>query len=147
MGYSGMTVLFVLGGVIAGVEFSHSNTITSADWFKMIAFWALMIIVRAIVIIGFYPILKSRGYGMSKKEMLVLIYGGLKGGLGLSLAMMITVDPYYPLRFRQLATFYMGGMVIMTVVVNGLTVKKILDYIDIIHVPEIKLKLFKKCVK
>lgn len=63
------------------------------------------------------------------------------------MAMMITVDPYYPLRYRQLATFYMGGMVIMTVVVNGLTVKKILDYIDIIHVPEIKLKLFKKCVK
>jgi hypothetical protein len=33
----------------------------------MIAFWALMIVIRAIVIYGFYPILKSRGYGLSKK--------------------------------------------------------------------------------
>ncbi len=147
MAYSGMTVLFVLGGVIAGVEFSNDHTLTTEDWIKMFAFWALMIVVRAIVIYGFYPILKSRGYGLSKKELLVLIFGGLKGGLGLSLAMMITVDPYYPTRFRQLATFYMGGMVVLTVIINGLSCKKILDYIEIIHVPEIKLKLFKRCVK
>lgn len=113
----------------------------------MFAFWALMIAVRAVVIYGFYPILKVRGYGLSKKELLVLIYGGLKGGLGISLAMIITVDPYYPIRYRQLATFYMGGMVLMTVIINGLTSKKILEYIEMIHIPEIKIKLFKKCVK
>lgn len=84
---------------------------------------------------------------MTKKELLVLIYGGLKGGLGLSLAMMITVDPFYPVRFRQLATFYMGGMVLMTVIINGLTCKKILEYVEMIHIPEIKVKLFKKCIK
>lgn len=88
-----------------------------------------MILIRAIVIYSFYPILKSIGYGLSKKELAILIYGGLKGGLGLSLAMMITVDDYYPIRFRQLATFYMGGMVVMTVVINGLTTKKLLDYV------------------
>lgn len=113
----------------------------------MFAFWALMIAVRAVVIYGFYPILKGRGYGLSKKELLVLIYGGLKGGLGISLTMIITVDPYYPIRYRQLATFYMGGMVLMTVIINGLTSKKILEYIEMIHIPEIKIKLFKKCVK
>ncbi len=48
---------------------------------------------------------------------------------------MITVDPYYPTRFRQLATFYMGGMVLMTVIINGLTCKKILEYIEMIHIP------------
>ena len=106
-----------------------------------------MILIRAIVIYSFYPILKNRGYGLSKKELVVLIYGGLKGGLGLSLAMMITVDDYYPTRFRQLATFYMAGMVVMTVVINGLTTKKVLDYVEMIHVPEIKIKLFKRCVK
>jgi NhaP-type Na+/H+ or K+/H+ antiporter len=106
-----------------------------------------MILIRAIVIYAFYPILKNRGYGLSKKELVVLIYGGLKGGLGLSLAMMITVDDYYPTRFRQLATFYMAGMVVMTVVINGLTTKKVLDYVEMIHVPEIKIKLFKRCVK
>lgn len=67
MAYSAQTVLFVLGGVIAGIELSKYNTITSADWFKLGAFWVLMILVRAIIIYAFYPILKSRGYGLSKK--------------------------------------------------------------------------------
>jgi hypothetical protein len=49
--------------------------------------------------------------------------------------MMITVDDYYPTRFRQLATFYMAGMVVMTVIINGLTTKKLLDYVEMIHVP------------
>ncbi len=61
--------------------------------------------------------------------------------------MMITVDSDYPTRFRQLSTFYMGGMVVMTVIINGLTTKRLLDYVEMIHVPEIKLKLFKRCVK
>jgi hypothetical protein len=41
----------------------------------------------------------------------------------------------------------MGGMVLLTVLINGLTSKKILEYIEMIHIPEIKIKLFKKCVK
>jgi len=94
-----------------------------------------MIIVRAITVYGFYPILKSRGYGLSRKELVVLIYGGLKGGLGLSMAMMITVDPYYPTRFRHLATLYMEGMVLMTVIINGMTCKKVVEYVEMIHVP------------
>jgi hypothetical protein len=64
-----------------------------------------------------------------------LIYGGLKGGLGLSLAMMMTVDPYYPTRYRHLATFYMEGMILLTVLINGLTCKKVLDYIEMVHIP------------
>lgn len=65
----------------------------------------------------------------------MLIYGGLKGGLGLSLAMMITVDPYYPMRFRHLATLYMEGMVLMTVLINGSTIKKVVEYVEMIHIP------------
>jgi len=33
----------------------------------MIIFWVLMIIVRAIIVYSLYPILQSRGYGLSKK--------------------------------------------------------------------------------
>jgi NhaP-type Na+/H+ or K+/H+ antiporter len=101
----------------------------------MIAFWIIMIVIRGIIIYGFYPILKSRGYGLSKKELIVLIFGGLKGGLGISLSMIITVDPFYTPRVRQLFTFYMGGMVLLTVIVNGLTTKKLLEYIEMIHIP------------
>ena len=38
-------------------------------------------------------------------------------------------------------------MVIMTVLVNGLTCKKVVEWVEMIHVPQIKLKLLKKCIK
>jgi NhaP-type Na+/H+ or K+/H+ antiporter len=147
MAYCGQTVLFILLGTISGIEAAKYDTLTSSDYIKMLLFWVMMIIVRAIVIYSFYPVLQSRGYGLSRRELVILIYGGLKGGLGLSLAMMITVDPYYPTRYRQLATLYMEGMVIMTVLINGLTCKKVVEYVEMIHVPQIKLKLLKKCIK
>lgn len=58
----------------------------------MFIFWVLMIMVRAIMVITFLPILKATGYGMTRKEMVVLIYGGLRGALGLCLALMVGVD-------------------------------------------------------
>lgn len=58
----------------------------------MLIFWVLMIIIRLIMVLTFYPILKSNGYGLNKKEMVVLIYGGLRGALGLCLSLMVGFD-------------------------------------------------------
>jgi NhaP-type Na+/H+ or K+/H+ antiporter len=129
MAHCAQTTLFILIGSIHGIEFIKYNTITTVDWIKLFAFWVLMIVVRAIVIYAFLPIIKNRGYGLSKQEITVLVYGGLKGGLGLSLAMMITNDPFYPARFRHLCTFYMEGMVLMTVLINGVTCKKVVEWV------------------
>jgi NhaP-type Na+/H+ or K+/H+ antiporter len=76
------------------------STITGWDWIKMFVFWILMIIVRAIMVITFLPILKASGYGITKKEIIVLIYGGLRGALGLCLSLMVGVDEELPVRFR-----------------------------------------------
>ena len=58
----------------------------------MLIFWVLMIGVRAIMVLSFYPILKSTGYGINKKEIVVLIYGGLRGAIGLCMSLMVGVD-------------------------------------------------------
>lgn len=34
----------------------------------------------------------------------------------------------------------------MTVIINGLTVKKVVEYVEMIHIPQIKVKLLKKCL-
>ncbi len=34
----------------------------------------------------------------------------------------------------------------MTVIINGLTCKKVVQYVEMIHIPEIKIKLLKKCL-
>lgn len=68
------------------------TTITVWDWVRMLIFWVLMILIRAIMVFSFYPILKSTGYGISKKEMVVLIYGGMRGAIGLCFALIVGFD-------------------------------------------------------
>ena len=68
------------------------STIGVADWIKMLIFWFLMIIARVIMVFTFYPALKNTGYGVNMKEMIILIYGGLRGALGMSLSLFVAVD-------------------------------------------------------
>lgn len=60
-------MIFVLTGIVVGVEMIAESTITAWDWIRMLIFWVLMIIVRAIMVVSFLPILKASGYGISKK--------------------------------------------------------------------------------
>jgi hypothetical protein len=57
MAYCGQTVLFILLGTISGIEAAKYDALTTDDYLKMLFFWVLMIIVRAIIIYSFYPVL------------------------------------------------------------------------------------------
>ena len=99
------------------------STITFDDWIKMLIFWILMIIARFVMIFSCLPVLKKSGYGITNKEVIILAYGGLRGALGLTLALMVGVDEELPKRLRELTVFYMAGMATLTLLVNGTTCK------------------------
>ncbi len=121
------TLIFVLTGIVVGIKMINETTITFMDWIKMLIFWFLMILSRVIMVLTFYPILTKSGYGIGKKELVVLIYGGLRGALGMCLSLFVGFDESLPVRFRELTVFYMCGMAMLTIVVNGLTCSKIVN--------------------
>ena len=90
----------MLTGIIVGINMIEEHTITGGDWVKMFLFWFLMIIARIFMVLTFYPLLKKYGYGLTKKELIVLIYGGLRGALGMCLSLFVGVDHSLRLRFR-----------------------------------------------
>jgi NhaP-type Na+/H+ or K+/H+ antiporter len=90
--YACETLIFILTGIVVGVEMIEESTITIWDWLRMLLFWFLMIGLRSLMVLTFYPLLKSIGYGLTKKELVVLIYGGLRGALGLCLSLIVGVD-------------------------------------------------------
>ena len=65
----------------------------------------------------------------------MLIYGGLRGALGLCLSLIIGVDDELPQRFREITVFYMCGMAMLTIIVNGLTCGKVVNYVEMISYP------------
>ena len=50
--------------------------------------------IRLVVIILLYPILRRTGYGINWKTALVMLWGGLRGAVGLALALGIIHHRY-----------------------------------------------------
>jgi len=48
----------------------------------------------------FLPFLTRSGYGLSTKEFYVMTWGGLRGALGLTLALLVATDEKLDLRLR-----------------------------------------------
>jgi NhaP-type Na+/H+ or K+/H+ antiporter len=63
------------------------------------------------------------GYGLSNKEFYVIVWGGLRGALGITLALMVAVDDKLDKRLRELTIFYMAGLATLTLLINGTTCK------------------------
>lgn len=52
-------MIFLLVGIIVGTEIIEEKLIYSSDWIKMIFFFVFMIGARYVMIMSFWPILKS----------------------------------------------------------------------------------------
>mmetsp|Transcript_35659 Transcript_35659/g.6422 ORF Transcript_35659/g.6422 Transcript_35659/m.6422 type:complete len:179 (-) Transcript_35659:2874-3410(-) len=62
--YSGETLIFILSGMIIGVMINDGN-FEAEDWGKLLGLYALLTLVRALLICLLYPILKRLGYGIN----------------------------------------------------------------------------------
>ena len=51
------------------------------------------------------------------------------------LSLFVGVDEDLRVRFRELTVFYMCGMAMLTIVVNGLTCSKLVGYLEMIRIP------------
>ena len=98
--YGSETLIFVLTGIIVGVRMTDGTTITGWDWVKMFLFWVLALGARTIMVLTVFPVISKNGYGLTRKELIVLIYGGLRGALGMCLSLFVGVDDSLRLRFR-----------------------------------------------
>ncbi len=86
----------------------------------------------------------------------MLVYGGLRGALGLCLSLLVGVDSELPLRFRHLTVFYMASMAALTNLVNGTTCKSLVNvgqfdsnivfsskYLNMVEIPAVRKKVYK----
>jgi hypothetical protein len=76
-----------------------------------------------------------------------MIYGGLRGALGICLALMVGVDEALPTRFRHLTVFYMLAMTAMTNLINGTTCKSLVMYLRMIEESTMRKKIYKSYLK
>lgn len=121
--YIANTLIFIIVGVVIAlkVDFTLSNLIT------LIVVYLGINLIRALMVALFYPLMVRSGYGISKREAVVLSWGGLRGALGLTLALMVSYTSSIPEPVRKQVLFLTGGVVTLTLLINATTVRWLLN--------------------
>jgi NhaP-type Na+/H+ or K+/H+ antiporter len=141
MGFLANTIIFILSGLII-VEKYHDDSIRQYDWALCIVLWVALNFIRGLTIMLLSPLLTKMGYGLTFAQALVITWGGLRGAVGLALAMIVEHDPNVKETVGQLFLFHMAGIVILTLVVNGSTTGMLVRYLRLHKGPSSARVLF-----
>lgn len=129
--YIANTLIFILVGLVIAekVDFSWAN------FGILLLVYIGLNIFRYATIMLLYPIMKRLGYGLNKKESIILTWGGLRGALGMTLALMVSYTPAIPESIRSQVLFFTAGTVTLTLCINATTMRWLLNRLGLIHIP------------
>ncbi len=122
------TLIFLIVGIIIATK-------VNVTWKNILVVFLLYIalnVIRYIMIAVLSPIIRKSGYGLSFKESIILGWGGLRGALGMSMALMVCYTPSIPEDVRNDILLYTAGVVTLTLCINATTSKWLLGKLGLI---------------
>lgn len=114
--------LFFIAGIIT-TRFMFPEEIEAIMWVHLLILYFLLHISRTIVTLIFSPFLKRHGYGITSKEMAMLVFGGLRGAVGLAMGLMVEANSVIDKKLAAAIVFHASGIVLLTLLVNGSSVE------------------------
>mmetsp|Transcript_17731 Transcript_17731/g.34942 ORF Transcript_17731/g.34942 Transcript_17731/m.34942 type:complete len:802 (-) Transcript_17731:461-2866(-) len=124
------SVLFGIAGLYIADDLLE-GLIKGYDWGFLFLLYVLLMVIRGIAVTMLYPAMYKLGYGFNVKEAIVTTWGGLRGAVGLTLSFAIRGTQNVSDQVGQQATFYMGGIVILTLMVNATTSGPLIQYFNL----------------
>uniref|UniRef100_M8B3M8 Sodium/hydrogen exchanger 7 n=1 Tax=Aegilops tauschii TaxID=37682 RepID=M8B3M8_AEGTA len=110
---------------------SLDRSILGTSWGFLLLLYVFVQISRAVVVGVLYPLLRHFGYGMDIKEATVLVWSGLRGAVALSLSLSVKF------------VFFTGGIVFLTLILNGSTTQFLLHLLGLGKLSATKLRVLK----
>lgn len=143
------SILFIITGVFIGKKFMFdgNNTLTESDYMRSVIFFVFMNLGRYLMINMLLPLINKSGYPLNWKDTIILTYGGVRGALGLALALIIYRDADYTERFKDIVLFYISVMIVLTVIFNGLTIGYLMRLINFAPINPLTYKIKNNVLK
>jgi CPA1 family monovalent cation:H+ antiporter len=85
-----------------------------------------LIIARALSVFGAMPLLKRMMEAVDSRYQAVMFWGGLRGAVGLALALTVVTTDGIPLEIQQIVLTLTAGVVLFTLLVNALTIEPLI---------------------
>lgn len=141
--YIANTLIFIIVGVVIAekVTFSWSSLVV------LILIYIFLNLFRYAMISMLYPIMKKMGYGLSKRESVILSWGGLRGALAMTLALMVSYTEAIPEEIRNQILFFTAGIVTLTLCINATTMRWLLNKLGLINTSSARIQLEYKIQK
>lgn len=137
MAYMANTLIFIIVGVVIALKVD----MTWSSFLLLIGVYIGVNIARMLMIVILYPFMKKTGYGLTMRESFILGWGGLRGALGLTLALMVSYTLAIPEDIRRQILLFTGGIVTLTLGVNATTMRWVLLKLGLTKVPSAKMLL------
>lgn len=107
---------------------------------------------RFLAIAFFMPFLTRIGYGLNWREVIVLTYGGLRGAVGITFALIVAKDgnindlysilASLPEKLKDIIIFQMSGVAVLTLALNGTTIKFVVRALGLSTQSIVREKIF-----
>ena len=106
------TIIFFIAGVI--VYEGTRDYVDAKQFGLLIVLYIFLHLIRSFMLFLFWPLTRNMGYGLTSAEGIACAYGGLRGAVGLALALIIDEDHRFEEETRELAVFLMSGIAFLT---------------------------------
>ena len=103
---------------------------------------SLCCIVWHLAVLCYSPLLKRTGYGLTWEEGCVLVWGGLRGAVGLALALIVEQDNTIDRLTRDRILFHVAGIAGLTLLINGTTCGWLVDKLGLTKVSAQEQRLY-----
>jgi len=149
----GNIIIFFLAGSITGKMLPDIDAI---DYVHLLVIYLVLLVIRGTLIFGCRPILSYLSMvnqPVSWQEAAVMTWGGLRGAVGLALAITVNLDrapdicnesiQHIDPKTAERLLFYVSGVAFLTMVVNATTAPYIVNALGITATPQARKQLLK----
>ncbi|XP_022665781.1 sodium/hydrogen exchanger 10-like isoform X2 [Varroa jacobsoni] len=125
MSYLANTLIFIIVGVL--ITEQALRYIEQNDLFLILVTYIAVTVFRFFMIGVLSPFLCRLGYGLQWQDAVVMTWGGLRGAVGLALALSVARNPYieHP-EVGHKILIHVSGIVMLTLLVNATTTNMLL---------------------
>ena len=150
--YFGNTMIFLLSGLIYGtISYSLAGDGLNVYDIGVVFFvWISLYLIRLLIVVLFFPLLSRMGYGIRANESAIIIWGGLRGAVAMTLGVVALNSHVISLDFvgvwdekKDLGQFFflVGGVVFLSLAINSTTAPMLMAATKLLSRSQVKQQL------
>ena len=150
LAFFGNTVIFVIAGLVMTyrLDITSGVGVTAEDYGVLMVLYAVSTVTRLTIVLLVWWFESLTGRNVDWRDALVTTWGGLRGAVGLALALMVFAEAGTICeRVRQKILFHASGIVMLTVIVNSMTMRGLISLLRINEVPPERRLMQKQAIK